>query len=111
VIALATTTISIIGGSATYDGWGDVVEGSTVSASGIPASILEQTRLVTRPADNRAQVVRYYTGRVPAGTEVTTSNRILDERTGQLYVIDSVATVASPVITNDVRLDLRRATT
>lgn len=109
--ALATTTVSILGGNPTTDTWGDEVENGTVSASGVPASILEQRQVVTTPADNRAQVVRYYTGRLPAGTVVTTSNRLLDERTGETYVIENVSRVANPVISNDVRLDLKRATT
>lgn len=107
--AIPTTTVSILGGSTTDD-LGDTYDGTTVSASGVIASILEQRQIVTTPADSRAQVVRLYTGRLPYSAVVSTSNRIRDEQTGDVYVIDNVSRVANPVLQQDVRLDLRRAT-
>lgn len=109
MFAQPTTTVSILGGEQTSDDLGDPVESQTVLAAGVPASIMEQARQVTEPNDMRAQTVRFFTGRLPSGTVVSTANRILDERTGQIYVIDSVANVAAPTHTNDIRLDLRRA--
>lgn len=105
--ARPTTTVSILSGSSTDD-LGDVREGTTVSASGVPASILERTKRVFVPADQRVQTVTFYTGRLPAGTVITVANRVKDERTGAVYSVDNVSTVVSPVMTPDLRLDLRR---
>lgn len=109
MISVPTTTVTILGDGGT-DSWGDQVDGDTVLASGIPASVLEQRRLVTTPDASRVQTILYYTGRLPHGTVVSIDNRLLDERTGHIYIIDSVSTVGNPVIKNDVRLDLRRVT-
>lgn len=107
---MPTTTVDILGG-VTTDDLGDEVEGSTVLASGVLASILEQveTAVVTTAADTRVQVVRRYTGRLPADTSVTTAHRLRDVD-GNIYVIDAVSQPTNPFLTNDVHLDLRRRT-
>lgn len=102
-----TTTVSILGGE-TEDAFGDPADNSTVSASGIPASILEQSRQGTDRATGAARVIRYITGRLPANTTVSEDNRIRDERTGFVYTIDSVSRQASFVGTPDLKLDLHR---
>lgn len=102
-----TTTVSILGGT-TDDDFGDSADNSTVSASGIPASILEQSRQGTDRATGAARVIRYVTGRVSADTPVSEDNRILDERTGIVYVIESVSRQSSIMGTPDLKLDLRR---
>lgn len=105
--ARPTTTVSILSGSSTDD-LGDVLEGTTVSASGVPASILERTKRVFTPTDQRVQTITYYTGRLPAGTAVTVANRVRDDVSGAVYAIDNVSALVSPVMTPDLRLDLRR---
>lgn len=105
---VATTTISILRGTST-DVYGDVTDTDTVAASGIPASILEQRKTVTTPADNRVQQVGFFTGRVSQLVDVRIGDRIRDERTGSIYVLDNISTVASPALGNDSRLDLRKA--
>lgn len=107
MIAIPTTTVSILGGSASSD-FGDPIEGTTVAASGIPASIVEGRQTVATESDPQARVVRYYTGRLPNGTEVNDSQRIRDDVTGDIYSIDNVTRPRNPVIPQDVRLDLRR---
>ncbi len=105
--AVATTTIAVLRGTST-DGYGDVVDGSTAILSGVPASILEQRRTVATEADPTPRAVITYTGRVSAGTDIADGDRIRDERTSAVYIVDSAHLVASPAMTNDLRLDLRR---
>lgn len=105
---LATTTVSILTGVTADDGYGDTADNSTVSASGIPASIIEQTRQATGYRDGIPRVIRYVTGRLPAGTAVTEDNRILDENTGQTYIIDSIAKPAFNVGIGGLKLALTR---
>ncbi len=107
--AVATTTVAILRGTSTDD-YGDEVDGSTVVASGIPAAIQEQRQTVTTADDPQPRVVRIYTGRVNAGTDIQTGDRIKDETTNAIYIVDQFSQVASPVMTNDLRLDLRRVT-
>lgn len=108
--ATPTTTVSVLRGTTT-DGFGDVVDGTTVAASGIPFSLIERTRTVFVPADNRVQQIAIITGRGPATMDVAAGDRLRDERTGLLYVIDNVSSQQNPAIMPDIRLDLRRAST
>lgn len=105
--AVATTTVAVLRGTST-DSYGDVVDGSTAISTGTPASIIEQRRLVATESDPTPRSVITYTGRVSAGTDIADGDRIRDERTSEVYIVDSAHRVASPVITNDIRLDLRR---
>lgn len=109
MIALANTKISILGGTSESD-WGDVIDSDTPAATGIPACIVEGRQVIATEGDSQARVVRYYTCRLPHGTVLTGSNRIKDEETGIVYVVDNVSTPLNAVIPQDVRLDLRRVT-
>lgn len=106
--AVPTTTVSILGGPETTNAMEDLVSGDTVTASGVPCSLLEQTRRVFVKADQRAQTVTFYTARLPGDTVVSATSRIMDEATGAVYYVDSVAQVQSPTQLNDVRCDLRK---
>jgi hypothetical protein len=64
---------------------------------------------VFTPADNRVQQVGFFTGRVSQLVDVRIGDRIQDERTGTIYVLDNISTVSSPALGNDSRLDLRKA--
>jgi hypothetical protein len=108
--AIPTTTVSVLRGTTTDD-LGDVIDNLTVAASGIVFSLIEQRKTVFVPSANRLQQVMIAIGRGPADMDVTAADRIKDERSGLIYVIDNVSRVQSPVTMNDVRLDLRRAST
>lgn len=107
MIAIPNTTIAILGGSSNSD-FEDPVEGTTVVTSGLPAFIMESRKIVATESDPQARAIRYYTGRVPFGTEVVDSQRIRDEITGETFVIDHVSLPRNGIIPQDVRLDLRR---
>lgn len=109
MLALATTTISVLRGTST-DVYGDETDTDTVVRSGIPASLVEQTRRVTTRDDPTPRIVRYAVARVTAGTDITDQDRIRDERTGGTYIVDAVSSMNSAAIAADLRLDLRRTT-
>jgi hypothetical protein len=109
VIGLATTTVSILRGTA-VDDYGDENDTTTVAATRIPASILEQRRLVSTPDDPQPRAVVFYTARVLATTDVRTGDRIRDETTGEVFIVDNHTRVSNPFIANDIRLDLRLVT-
>jgi hypothetical protein len=107
--AIATTTVSILRGTTT-DAYGDERDTDTPVATGIPASLTEQSRRVTTRDDPTPRIVRYAVARLPARTDVTDQDRIRDERTGAVYIVDAVSGMANPAFEVDRRLDLRRTT-
>lgn len=109
MIAAATTTVTILRGTTT-DGYGDEVDTDTPVRTGVPASLIEQTRRVTTRDDPTPRIIRYTVGRVTAGTDVTDQDRIRDERTGAVYIVDAVSSMNTAALAADLRLDLRRTT-
>lgn len=109
MLALATTTITVYRGTTT-DAYGDEQDTNTAVHTGIPAAITEQTRRVTTRDDPTPRIVRYAVGRVTAGTDITDQDRVRDEGTGAVYIVDAVSSMTSPVVAADLRLDLRRTT-
>lgn len=109
--AVATCTVSILRGTATDPVYGDPSATPTVVASGVPASITERRPpRVTTPGNPTPRVTRAYDGAVGSQADVRDSDRLRDERTGQVYVITSVSRPTAPGITPDTVLELRRAT-
>ena len=109
MIAAATTTITVLRGTTT-DAYGDEQDTDTPVATGIPAALTEQSRRVTTRDDPTPRIVRYAVARVTAGTDVTDQDRVRDERTGAVYIVDAVSAMANPAAAADLRLDLRRTT-
>lgn len=109
MLALATTTLTVYRGTTTDD-FGDAGDTDTIVHTGIPASLVEQTRRVTTRDDPTPRIIRAAVGRVTAGTDITDQDRIKDERTGAVYIVDAVSQMTSAAVAADMRLDLRRTT-
>lgn len=108
MIATPNTTVSILRPGGPIDDYTGEVENESVAASGVLASVMEQSRTVFDPASGTPIIVRFTRGRLPSGTDVTTADRVLDERTNFTYTVQSVRQVQSPVHTNDVTVELVR---
>jgi hypothetical protein len=106
VIARATTTISITRGE-TADGYGDATPNNSPLYQKVPASIIEQTRRVFTYDSPTPRTVRYYIGRVGAGTDIRNNDTILDEQTGVTYLVDDFSQPSNPTRAVDIKLDLR----
>lgn len=109
MLAVATTTVSVLRGTAT-DAWGDEADANTVVRAGVQIALTEQSRRVTTRDDPTPRIVRYAVGRVTAGTDITDQDRLRDERTGVVYIVDAVSQMTNPAVASDLRLDLRRTT-
>lgn len=109
MLALATTTLTVYRGTST-DAYGDEQDTSTIVHTGIPASLVEQTRRTTTRDDPTPRVIRYTVGRVTAGTDITDQDRLKDERTGVVYIVEAVSSMTSAAVAADLRLELRRTT-
>ncbi|MFD4596724.1 hypothetical protein ACFWPQ_01700 [Streptomyces sp. NPDC058464] len=107
--AIATTKVTILRGTTT-DAYDDEQDTDTPIATGIPASLTEQTRRVSGRENPTPRIVRYAVARVPAQTDISENDRLLDERTGVKYIVDAVSGMANPAIEVDRRVDLRRTT-
>lgn len=107
--AIATTTLAILRGTDTDD-YGDEKDTDTPHATGIPASLVEQSRRVTTRDDPTPRIVRYAVARVPASTDITDQDRVRDERTSAIYIVEAVSSMDNPVFAVDRRVDLRRTT-
>jgi hypothetical protein len=108
-VAIATTTIAVLRGTTT-DAYGDEADVDTDTrytasrrADGAvpPGHHPRRPDAAHRPLRRRPRA---------AGTDVTDQDRIKDERTGAIYIVDAVSSMANPAVTADLRLDLRRTT-
>lgn len=104
---LATTTVSILGGTST-DTFGDEADGTTVLASAIPASLIEATRTAMEPVTGTPRIVRTHVCRLPPGTAVDETKRIKDEQTSEIYIVVAVTRNANPALAQPLRADLKR---
>ena len=109
MLALASTTVTVLRGTTT-DVYGDEQDTDTPVATGIPISLSEQSRRVTTRDDPTPRIVRYAVGRATAGTDIRDQDRLRDERTGAVYIVDAVSSMTNPAVAADLRLDLRRTT-
>ena len=107
--AAPTTTVQLLGGTASTDPYGDSDESMAVLADNVPASLIERGMpTVSTESDLQAVVVRYCICRVPQGTPVTDLSRVKDKRTGHIYSVDTVTEPQHSTTPQDIRLDLRR---
>ncbi|WP_050369931.1 hypothetical protein [Streptomyces acidiscabies] len=107
--ALANTTLSVLRGTTT-DEFGDEADNSTVIASGLPASLIEQVRQSYTPENPTPRVVRYSIARVNADTDIRETDRVKDERSNRTYIVQAVSQTGGLGIVNDLRLDLKHTT-
>lgn len=105
----ANTKVTILRG-VTADSFGDPADTATPVATDVTASIIEQRKTVTNPVDGVVRRVRFYTGRLPAGTDIRSGDRIKDQKTNAIYIFDAATTPTNAVRGSDVVLDLRRVT-
>lgn len=75
--------------------------------TGVPASILTRSRTVQVPGSTTPRTIRWFIGRVPAGTDIQNGDRLRD-RENRVYAVDSVDQAPTTGRVNDLRLELRR---
>lgn len=107
MIALATTSVSILRGTTT-DVFDDEADAVTAVKSGIPASLMESARTAMEPVTGTPRIIRTHVARMPATTDVTEGDRVKDERTNEIYIVVSVTKNSNPVLTQPLRVDLKR---
>ncbi|HEX8106104.1 MAG TPA: hypothetical protein VF516_00185 [Kofleriaceae bacterium] len=102
--------MTVLRGTGT-DRFGDEVDTDTVVYTQRPASIIEQQpNSRSRPAEGRTDQVRGYALRMHSNTRLLKGDRIRDERTGDTYTVDFLATPANPAGHTSRRATLRKVT-
>jgi len=101
--------VTILRGTETTE-LGDITDRAAPVRDRVPAAIREQRRQTTTNADDRAQTVLYFTGRITANVDVRVNDRLRDEATGTIYQVTAVSRHAASSRTNETRCDLERVT-
>ena len=108
--ARANTRVSILRGSST-NVQGDEVDGTAAVHTGIPASLIEQTRRTYLPAEGAHRVIRSVSCRLTHGTDVLKGDRIRDEMTNVVYIVEELNdNPGSPAHLPDIVIVLSRTT-
>lgn len=105
MVIIATSQYSILRGS-TINSFGDEVDGSTAVYTGVRGLITQKSKSIYNPDSGRVQTVVYYIGRFPYGTDIVQGDRILDERAGKTFVVNSANPGSDFVNKSDLILDL-----
>lgn len=106
----ANTTASVLRGT-TSNQFGDVIDASTPVITGLPVTLIETGKTVQDPSTQSPRTIRQVKCWVPEFAGVVSTDRIMDERTGDVFIIIGVTkpptTIGAPV---DTVLDLKRVT-
>lgn len=102
--------VSILRGTTTN--WaGDEVDANVPVIEHLPATLIETGHKTQDPSSPTPRTIREITLRLPYWSGVTDSDRILDERTGDTYMVISVTRpptiIGAPV---DLLISLKRVT-
>lgn len=105
--ALASTTVAIMRGTTT-NAWGDVVDDDSVTpvATGVLASLAITNTTRNNPDSQDIRTLRTYSCAMQSDVDVRETDRLLDERTGRIYVVESVTAPPGPALTADLDLVL-----
>lgn len=104
---IPNTTVSILRGEE-IDEYGDPKDSDVSVAAGVPISITENNQRVYIAAEGRLTIVRQMVGRVRPGFDVREQDRLRDDTTGDIYLVEGISQPMSGVRTLDQRIFLRR---
>jgi hypothetical protein len=104
----ANTSCAILRGT-TSNQYGDEIDSNTPFISGLPITLIETGKSVQDPSTPTPRTIRQIYANVPEWAGIVDTDRLLDERTGDVYIIISVTKpptiIGAPV---DTVLGLKR---
>ena len=108
VAEILNTTATVLRGTAANQ-FGDMIDAPMPLATGIPVFLAETGKTVQDPASPTPRTIRQIICHVPAYLGLVNTDRVVDEGTGDVFIIIGVTRPATltgaPV---DVVLDLKR---
>ena len=93
------------------DEFGDPLDNETVSSTGNPFSIIQQRQRQFLPAENRTTIIEVIAGRCRGNVDVKNTDRLKDERTGFIYMIEELFRPQDPIGAAAYSMTLRRIKT
>ena len=106
-----TTTVTVTRGTPSTDAYGDKVDNTTVVASSLPASFIEDEQRRWQPVDRRGGTVETFGVRLRSTARILEGDRLTDAA-GLVFQVMGVTyppTAAGPALgSDDVRLTVRR---
>lgn len=105
MVIKATSKYSVIRGT-TISEYGDEMDGDTVVYTAIRGSVVQRSKTIYSPDSGRVELVVFYTGRFPHGTDIVQGDRIKDERTNKKYVVLAANGGSDFINKSDLTLDL-----
>lgn len=106
MVIIATSKYSVLRGTDINE-YGDEVDGSTVvSPALVRGSVIQRAKSVFNPDSGRVELITFYTGRFPHGTDIVQGDRIRDERTQKEYVVLMANGGSDFINKSDLTLDL-----
>lgn len=107
--ALASTLVSILRGTTTNQ-WGDEVDDPNANAVavGVPADIAVTNTNAFDPTSQTVRTIRSISGAIQSDTDITANDRLQDEATGVVYIVESVTQRMGPGFVGDLELVLKQ---
>lgn len=113
---LATHRVDVLRGTS-EDEYGDATDTATVVAVDVNVSIVEGRRgqrwadasdLIGIPASDRLTAVRRFTGRTRPGVDIRAGDRLRDQGSVSIYLVEATFATSAPFVRADTRMELRR---
>lgn len=89
MMELANTSLTVMRGTK-VNGYGDRTNVGTPLYRGIPAARVESSKQVFDRASQRAQTIRTTKAVVPDWADILTTDTVMDETTGDYYMVEDV---------------------
>ena len=106
IYALASTTASILRGTTTQR---FVASLSQVAiASGVPVDIAVTNTNAYDPTSQQIRTIRTISGSIQSDTDITESDRLRDDATGVVYIVEQVTQRMGPGFVGDLELVLKQ---
>lgn len=107
--ALASTTCSILRGTTT-NAWGDQIDdpNPTVIATGVPVGLDVSNTQAFDPTTQQIRTIRTISGSIQSDIDITENDRLRDDTTGVIYIVESATYDLSPGFVADTELVLKQ---
>lgn len=110
IYALASHLVTVLRGTTT-NAWGDEIDDDAtaqVIASGVPVSLSVTNTNTSDPTTQQIRTVRSISGSIQSDTDVRETDRLRDDATGALFVVESVTDTLGPGFVGDLELVLKQ---